>query len=75
MTPAEYAAKADKLLQKTPKEFWGVMSGIAWDQGHANGYEEVLNVLSELVAVFEEPIREFETRINGEAIDLSMKHR
>lgn len=46
-----------------PEEFRSAMEIMAWDNGHAFGYEEVMVCLRSIVYSFAKPIAEFEKRI------------
>lgn len=61
-----YFKKQAKLLADVPEEFHGVFSKHAWDEGHAYGYDEVLNHLEELVDIFRNPIKEYAARLKRE---------
>lgn len=54
-----YLKKQAKLLEDVPEEFHGVFSKHAWDEGHAYGYDEVLNHLEELIDTFLPSIQEY----------------
>lgn len=75
MSEQEFVVKRDEYLERLPVEFRSRVGYMAWERGHSSGYEEVINILSEMVYQLEDPIREFETRIEFEAIELTMKHR
>jgi hypothetical protein len=67
MTEVEFVKKQDELLKNIPEEFKGAMSYRAWEDGHAYGFEEVLNHLTDLIADLEEPIMKFMERVKKEA--------
>jgi len=66
MTKKEFETKQAELLSSIPKEFHKAMNHIAWEQGHAYGYNEVLLILNDMVYAFKEPCKEFENRIRKE---------
>ncbi len=65
MTEQEFAAKQKELLQGIPPEFHGALSYYAWEEGHASGFEEVINHLQILVAELEQPIKVYTKRIKS----------
>lgn len=65
MTAEEFSAKQSELLNRVPFEVRGALSYMAWERGHAYGYNEVLIVLSNLVSDLEEPLRNLEKRLTN----------
>jgi len=61
MTEQEFTDKQASMLADVPEAFRGWMSHKAWESGHACGYEEVLNHLSDLTDGFEEALAEYDT--------------
>ena len=66
MTQDEYAKKQFELLLDVPDEFRGVLSYMAYERGHSGGREEVINILSGLVADLKPCIEAFEKRLLAE---------
>jgi len=67
---AEYAAKQKELFEDNniPVEFQGALSHLAWEQGHAYGYNEVYIHLSDLVDALAEPIHKYGMNIKRSSI-------
>jgi hypothetical protein len=63
MVSSEYEIKREEVLKDIPIEFHNFLGNTAWDMGHASGYEEVLSILSNLVADIKESIDEFKSRL------------
>lgn len=63
ITPYEFNEEQDKLLKDIPKEFHRAFSGVAWNNGHSAGLEEVILVLSDLIFKFTQPIKDYEKRL------------
>jgi hypothetical protein len=63
MTQEEFDVKAEELLRDIPDEFRSILNYMAYERGHAYGYDEVLNILDELVYKFKEPIEQYTQRI------------
>jgi ferredoxin len=68
MTEEEFNIAKDKLLEELPKEFRNWASSRSWVDGHAYGYEEVINYLRTYIYELKEPIAEFQKRIGKVAI-------
>lgn len=49
MTESEFMERHGEILAKIPFNFHPAVSWYAWEHGHANGYESVLEILTELV--------------------------
>jgi len=49
MTEEEFTRRQTKLLARVPKKFRGWLSHMAWEDGHAFGYSEVLLHLEDYV--------------------------
>ena len=56
MTEDEFVKKQDTLLARLPREVHAPLATIAWEQGHSNGYSEVIGVLSDLVWALDAPL-------------------
>jgi hypothetical protein len=63
MTEDEFNEEQEKLLKDIPKEFHGAFPGVAWDNGHSAGLEEVISVLSDLISNFKQPIEDYGKRL------------
>ena len=74
MTPDEFKEEQDKLLKDIPKEFHGAFSGVAWDNGHSAGLEEVILVLSDLISNFKQSIEDYEKRLVEECKNSWLKN-
>ena len=49
MTQEEYNIKSKMLLSFVPKQYREGCKKLAWDLGHANGYQEVSYYLQDIV--------------------------
>lgn len=49
MTEEEYNIKADELLKDVPEEYREGCKSLAYENGHAYGYNEVYNHLDDIV--------------------------
>jgi len=65
MTEEEFNTRQIALLKDIPIEFRPCLSHMAWERGHAYGYEEVTSILSDFVSDMQAPISAFEKRIMG----------
>lgn len=66
MESEEFYQTQDKLLADVPQEFRGFLTHLAWEEGHSNGYEEVLNLLKSLISDFMEALTKYNAaRHNG----------
>ena len=65
MTQEEFDVKAEELLRDIPDEFRNTLNYMAYERGHASGYEEVLNILSGLVYDLKAPIEQYTRRITS----------
>lgn len=63
MTSSEFETKEQEILAKVPLEFRAALSYRAYEDGHSAGYEEVLNILTDLVDDLITPITEYTKRI------------
>jgi hypothetical protein len=63
MTLEEFNAAQNKILEDLPAEVRSAVSLLAYDRGHAYGYEEVLNHLDEMVSTLKEPITAYGLRM------------
>lgn len=68
MTPEEYALKEKALFDenKVPEEFRARISHLAWEHGHAYGYQEVYGFLQDFVCDLIPAINKFAERMNNE---------
>ncbi len=66
MTSEEYLEREERILSRVPEEFRSTLSCIAYERGHAYGYNEVLGHVYELVHDLLPAIEAFETRIRSE---------
>jgi hypothetical protein len=60
MSEEEFNHRQNALLFLVPIQFRSALSSYAWEHGHANGYSEVLCILSDLVGLLASPIAEFD---------------
>jgi len=63
MTSSEFNQKQAEMLANVPVEFHSWLQGIAWDQGHSSGYENVISILEDLLYGFEEARAKYNKRI------------
>ena len=63
MTQEEFDVKTEELLRDIPEEFRNTLNYMAYERGHAYGYDEVLNILYELVYNLKKPIETYTRRI------------
>ena len=61
-----FEEKQKALLEDIPPEFHRALSYWAWEEGHSAGYDEVLNILQDLVHTFQDPIIAFQNRLWNE---------
>lgn len=66
MTNEEFTLKQNKLLATVPSQFRSAMSHMAWEQAHSSGYEEVLNVLDDLITTLSPAFKQFEEDIRND---------
>jgi len=66
LTPEEFAEKEKEILSKIPKEFHSAVSNLAYEDGHAYGYEEVLIHVQKLVDMLVKPIADYGSRVRWE---------
>ena len=59
MTREEFEKQEAELLNGVPLEFRSTLSGMAYDQGHAGGMDDVINVLSQLVYNLSPAIKDY----------------
>lgn len=62
MTEAEFTSESASLLSEVPEEFHGAARQIAWEHGHAYGYEEMILHLGELVSALSPCIEKYKLR-------------
>lgn len=53
MTEQQFLIARALKLKDIPKEFHDFLSDLAWDVGHAHGYEEVLNYIGDFAFGFQ----------------------
>jgi len=63
MTDKEFEQKQGEILKEIPIDFHGALSGLAWDLGHAYGYEEVIIHLQDLVSGLKDSIHAYGDRL------------
>lgn len=63
MTSEQFTQRQAEILAKVPVSFHAATASYAWANGHANGYESVLEILTEVVDEVLLPSLE-ETRTN-----------
>jgi len=51
MSEQEYLSKLEKILERVPAEYHEGVKRKAWDDGHSNGYSEVLLQAEEIADV------------------------
>lgn len=66
MNRPEFEKKKAEVLKEIPEEFHFFLSTIAWDEGYSSGYQNVLNLLIDLVWDFKIDLEKFTTRIKQE---------
>lgn len=66
MTREQFTEREIELLQKVPTEFRSTLSAEAYDRGHANGREEVLMALDDMIDKLLPCIEAYAARIRGE---------
>jgi len=71
MTAEEYAVAEKEELDNAniPQEFRSAISHLAWERGHAYGYNEVEIHLFDLISALQDPIKAYEKRIRTEAYE------
>lgn len=63
----EFETERDKRLERVPPEFHEALATMAWNEGHGNGYSEVLIWLDEYIDFLVKPIANYTRRIRREA--------
>lgn len=63
ITEAEFAKRQAEMLKEIPTEFKPVLAYMAWERGHSAGYQEVLNILEDLVATLKKPLEDYRERV------------
>lgn len=66
MTPEEFAVQEKLILSDVPEELHSALSYMAYEQGHAYGYTEVLIHLQTYVDNLAEPIDKLIARVRQE---------
>ena len=69
MTKEEFGKQQEELLKDLPEEFKGFVSYKAWEEGHAEGFENIICILSDLVSDLKDNIVMFEQRIRKEVLN------
>ena len=64
MTAQEFEDKQKEILEELPEEFRGAVGYMAWELGHAYGYEEVITYSRDFVSSLTEPIKNYTSRIS-----------
>lgn len=65
MTLDEFNACQNKILARLPLELQAPISWLAYERGHAYGYQEVLIHLQDMVDNLEVPIRTYGQRMES----------
>ena len=65
MLTFEEIDEQDFILEQVPEEFRSALYSIAWDDGHAYGESEVLNILKGLVYDLKPAIEKYTKRITN----------
>ena len=63
MTEVEYLVEVEKLLIAIPQEFKETLAYMAYEKGHAYGYEEIICVLKNLISDLKPAIDKFQARL------------
>lgn len=63
MTVDEYNEERNTLLAEIPIEFHGFIGTETWDRGHSAGYEEVINIMQEMVYNLKPCIQNYRTNL------------
>ena len=59
----KYVEESKKLLAEIPEEFHESVETMAWENGHAYGYHEVLNYLTDYIHSLKKPIEQFRLNV------------
>ena len=59
MTDEEFDVQQNLLLERMPEQLRPVLSHMAYERGHAYGYEEVISILGNLVNDLETAVRDY----------------
>lgn len=64
MTEEQFTSKQAEVFTtyKTPDEFKGTLSSMAWARGHSAGLEEVASILEDLASDLADPIKAYGER-------------
>ena len=65
MTAAEFTLKQTELLAEVPVQFRNALSYMAYERGHSGGLEEVIGILTGLVADLLPSIQQFKKDIEN----------
>lgn len=63
MTQDEYNAEIAEAVSDLPLEFQEFVRGIAWDQGHSAGYEEVVSIAKDIAGDLKPYVESYQKRI------------
>jgi len=69
MTLDEYNARQNEILARLPEELHAPISWLAYERGHAYGYQEVLIHLEEMVDGLEVPVQSYGARMERQGRD------
>ena len=69
MTKEEFGKQQEELLKDIPEEFKGFVLYKAWEEDHAEGFENIICILSDLVSDLKDNIVMFEQRIRKEVLN------
>lgn len=67
MNEEQYSSKMDELTARIPTAFHSFVRWYSWQQGHANGHEEVLSVAEDLVQGIESSLRIYKNGLTENA--------
>lgn len=57
MDKQEFESRQKETLSHVPEEVHDALSSLAWEAGHAHGYNEVILILEEFVEALEKPLK------------------
>lgn len=63
MTQDEYNEALEEAVEDLPQEFQEYVRMIAWNQGHSSGYEEVVNIATDMAGELEKYVTRYQKRI------------
>lgn len=64
MNEKEFEEAMQEALKDLPEEFAGFVSSKAWDDGHSAGYEEVVNLATDMSHSLGEAFKKYSKRIS-----------